>query len=620
MVKDILEQPADTLRRTAPLALGTIFIWLLWSFAKDLDWHAVHTSFDAIPRWRWMAATVATLISFWAVAQYDVIAHRHFRTGISGDAARRAGGAAIAVGQTTGFGPLVGGTIRWRLMPAIGHKTAAKITGFVTLGFFTAWAILTTSVAVPILVGALWLVPILLPIVGGIVAAALLLYPKHKLFRLTFTVPSLPAMAQMTVLAGCDLVFAGLALYLLLPPDMAPPLVPLIAAFSIALGAGMISGTPGGVGPFEMALISLIPNSDMAPLAAALIAFRLIYYAVPCLIGMAYSGLAPVATPVSDRQTQPGHRGPRAEHQITAQARCQNISAAESTATLLDTPQSLTLFLGATSGPLFPLLRGLHKRAKSQNRCAALYKITPRDAVVAREAGWTVAALAHEAVITPKSYSETGPNRRQLRRFLRKADKAGVRFERLAAPDWGRMADIHHDWELAHGAERGLTMGRFCPLYLRDKPLFGAFDGETLIAFASLLESPGFLSLDVMRHVSDLPTGTMHGLVHHMICDAQQNSQQEFNLAAVPHPKLVQSLRLNPGLTRFKASFGPSWRPLYFASPNRWSMVVSALDLWLAITRPRPIPYHPMDAWHIDAMLTDEIPTPPIEKDLRLTG
>ncbi len=505
-------------------------------------------------------------------------------------------------------------------MPALGHKTAAKITGFVTWGFFAAWAILTASVGIPVLLGLPWLSLLLVPIIGTLVAAVLLVYPKHQLFRVNVTVPSLRAMFHMTALAACDLLFAGLALYLLLPPDIAPSVLTLVAAFSVALGAGMIGGTPGGVGPFEMALVSLIPSSDIAPLAAALIAFRLVYYFSPCVIGLLYAGGAPTTAPKAEPHIASCFDAPRAEHQISTQSHCQHIEKEGSSATLLDTPQALTLFLGATAGPLKPLLHAVKHRATRQNRCAALYKITGRDAVVARSNGWRVAALALEAVITPETYGDTGPERRQLRRFLRKAEKADLRFERLTTPDWARMADIHHDWEKSHGAERGLTMGRFCPLYLKDKPLFGAYNGDTLIAFASLVEIPGVQSLDVMRHIDDLPTGAMHGLVHHMIGQARQNKVQEFNLAAVPHPALSRTLRLKPGLTRFKASFGPSWRSLYMAAPNRRSLIISALDLWLSILRPEPIRYGPMDAWHIDAMLTGETPTVPEKTNLRLTG
>ena len=69
----------------------------------------------AVKPWQWLLALVATGISFWAIARYDVIAHRHFRTGVSDRRATITGATSIAVGQTTGAGAVVGAFIRWRM-------------------------------------------------------------------------------------------------------------------------------------------------------------------------------------------------------------------------------------------------------------------------------------------------------------------------------------------------------------------------------------------------------------------------------------------------------------------------------------------------------------------------
>ncbi|MGH1413409.1 MAG: phosphatidylglycerol lysyltransferase domain-containing protein [Pelagimonas sp.] len=622
MVKAVFYQPIEAMRRVVPMLIGAGFLWLLWTKAQMLDWQSVQASFDAIPRWRWLTAACATAVSFWAIAQYDVIAHRHFQTGIPARAARAAGGCAIAVSQTTGFGPIIGGAIRWRMMPEIGHKTIAKITGFVTLGFFATWALLTISIGLPILTGVPVLAFFLCPALALLAVAFLMRYPNHRLFGMRFTLPSLRAMLHMSGLAACDLLFAGFALYILLPSELAPSFLMLVAAFSVALGAGMIGGTPGGVGPFELALVTLVPTSDVAAVTAALIAFRLVYYVGPCLIGFTYAGLAPPIVPHPTERLPACHSGPRAEHVITKQAVCQSLTAGRSHATVLETPQSLSLFLGPICGCLSQLLPELTKEAAQQNRFATLYKITGRDAVLAKHAGWKVAALAQEAVIDPQTYSTDGPNRRQLRRFLRKADKAGLKFARIETPDWARMADIHHEWEANHGAERGLTMGRFCPLFLQDKAVFGAFDNGTLVAFASTVAAPDVQSLDIMRHITDLPTGTMHGLIHFMIGEAQKDGIREFNLAAVPHPHLAKRLKVSSGLSRFKASFSPSWRSLYIAAPNRISLLLGAIDLWVHIKNPPSIPYSQQDAWYLDAMLTGETPADYLakseEQDLKI--
>ncbi|PYG34723.1 DUF2156 domain-containing protein [Pelagimonas varians] len=324
--------------------------------------------------------------------------------------------------------------------------------------------------------------------------------------------------------------------------------------------------------------------------------------------------------PSSPAQTPPPPgptRGPRAEHCIASQAQTLLVQTPHSAGCVLRTAQTLSLFLGPTHGELQDLLPPLKTLARNQNRVACLYKLAARDAVISRRSKWDIAAVAVEAVIAPQSFTLQGSERRQLRRFLRKSEAAGLDFRQLntdvAPTDWGLLQDIHQAWEDSHGKERGLTMGRFCPLYLETKPLFAAFHNGQLIAFASAVTESKIMSLDVMRHKQDIPTGTMHGLIHFMIEYARQHGFEEFNLAALPHPNLSKYSRVATGLARFKESFAPTWRPLYMAAPTKAALLIAAADLWQAIHRPDPIVYALEDPWRIDAMLTGEIPKPVVE-------
>jgi phosphatidylglycerol lysyltransferase len=377
----------------------------------------------------------------------------------------------------------------------------------------------------------------------------------------------------------------------------------MIAAFTLALGAGMIGGTPGGVGPFELALITVLPGAATPELAAALIAFRMVYYAIPCVAGAAYAFLTPPwRQPERVADTLPA-RGPRAELGIAAQNDFRLIESFHAEGVALRTPQSLTLFLGATHGSIAALLAPLSRAALAENRLPCIYKLTARDAALVRRAGWHVVPFAVEAVIDPQRFSLDGSDSRQLRRFLRKAETSGLEVREITDPDWEAMTEIHCAWEESHGRERGLTMGRFCPLYLRDKPLFGAYHGGRLIAFTSWLEAPGTLSLDVLRHEKDLPQGTMHALIHGVIAQARAQGLTEVNLAALPHPSLPERLRDCAGLTRFKTSFAPAWRPLYIAAPNAAYLAVAAADIRLAIIEPTPLTRSEEDLWDLDALI-----------------
>jgi phosphatidylglycerol lysyltransferase len=223
-------------------------------------------------------------------------------------------------------------------------------------------------------------------------------------------------------------------------------------------------------------------------------------------------------------------------------------------------------------------------------------------------------------VISPQSFSLEGSARRQLRRQIRKAERSGIETRQIVKPDWSELHAIHQEWEAGHGAERGLTMGRFCPLFLKDKPLFGAYLNDQLVGYISGVCGRTSISLDLMRHKADLPAGTMHALVCEMIAFAKTNDLDEVNLAAVPHPALTKRFKICAGLTRFKSSFGPSWRPLYMAAPNRLTLGLTALDLWFNIRKPAPIKRSTADTWTAEAMISGETAHLPQSASLKRTG
>jgi phosphatidylglycerol lysyltransferase len=610
VVKVATENATDLAKRGIPLVMGAALVWLLWHKSQTLDWALVGEAFYAIPAWRWIAAALATVASFWAIAQYDVVAHRHFQTGIPDRPARMAGASAIAVGQTTGFGPVVGAALRWRLMPAMGHGHVLRITGFVTLCFFVSWGLIVLSFSLPVLAGIGWIAPFAFALGLGALCLALLRFPKMAPLGRRIDLPSLRAMVQLVMLAATDLVFAGLALHLLLPPEMAVPLFPLIAAFTLALGAGMVGGTPGGVGPFELALVAILHEVNANGLAAALIGFRLVYYAIPCLLGAFY---AFVATPVRKRQkrakTSDVFRGSRAEHPIAAQNTTVPIVGLRAQGCAMQSSQSLTLFLGATDGALRDLVRDLQRQALARNRLPCMYKLNGRDASTMRSLGWAVHPFAVDAIIDTQSFTLEGSERRQLRRALRKADKAGIKVGPLTTPKWSELETIHHAWEAPHGQERGFTMGRFCPHYLEDKPLYGAWYKGRLIAYASAVVGDNGMALDLMRHYPELPPGTMHRLIHCMIEDACEKGIKELSLAALPHPSLPPKLADCAGLTRFKTCFAPRWKPLYIAAPNHLSLLAAAYDIRQTILSPEPLEMDTVNLWHSDSLLEQNSPS-----------
>ncbi|WP_054056651.1 bifunctional lysylphosphatidylglycerol flippase/synthetase MprF, partial [Pseudomonas asplenii] len=85
------------------------------------------------------------------------------------------------------------------------------------------------------------------------------------------------------VITALDVAAAATVLYLLLPE--APPFGAFLLVYLLALAAGVLSHVPGGVGVFEAILLAAFTNElGAAPLAAALLLYRLIYVLLPLLL------------------------------------------------------------------------------------------------------------------------------------------------------------------------------------------------------------------------------------------------------------------------------------------------------------------------------------------------
>ncbi|MDZ7905542.1 MAG: YbhN family protein [Cypionkella sp.] len=264
------------------LALGGLLLWLLSQRVADLDFAAVAAAIAGTAPHAWAAAAALTAIAFWAVGRYDALLHRHFETGVAPSRARAAGISAIAVSQVLGMGMVTGAILRWRMLPEQSLWQVSRLTLAVALSFLAGWAIVA---GVILLVGPAHYAWPAFGVLGLAAAgAALAVLRPNAPFRW----PNLMTMSGVLGLCALDTLAAASALYVLLPPSMALPFATLLPAFLLAYGAGLVSGTPGGIGAFELALLALLPPQSNAPILAAVIAWRLVYFVLPALLGAAY--------------------------------------------------------------------------------------------------------------------------------------------------------------------------------------------------------------------------------------------------------------------------------------------------------------------------------------------
>lgn len=528
-----------------------------------LDTGLLGAALQQLAPWQWAAALAATGASFLAVGFYDATWHRITGTQISPARARGTGMAAVAVSQALGATAVTAAIARWRLLPDVPVWKVVTISGGVGLSFLLCWGVVVAGAALYLGAGLGLPIGWILCAAGAALTLAVLIAPRF----LTVSAKDAGVMALCTTL---DLTFAGLALWVLLPDPLAVPALNLLAAYTLALGAGLISNSPGGAGPFELALLALLPALPAEELLAGIIAFRLVYYLLPFGIGAVVLARAPkeAATETALRR--------RADWALSQQSggirRC-----AGGWAHVVPVAGA-TVVIGDPDAP-----------TKLPRRSDVFYKISQRYAVTLRRADWYVHRLADEAVIPLGTWTLDIPARKRLRQALRRAARAGLTVERATGPlPLTRLTHIAQGWARDHGGELGTTVGRFSPALLPHQEVILIRLGDAIVGFATFNTGEDGWSLDLMRYLPDLPDGALHAAIVCGIDAAAAAGAPRMNLGAVPafDGVLARWAGRKAGLRQFKNVFAPRWEPRYLAARHEALLAVIGPLLALRIQRP----------------------------------
>lgn len=243
-----------------------------------------------------------TAASFLAMSLYDVMAVRRVAPGrVPLRLAVFAGMVGYGFSTAMGFHVFIGGPVRYRIYQTVGLD-AADVGRIVGISLLTFSGGLAAIVAVTLLLDPTG-VPSLKVLsttddrIVGVAILALLLWAIAWLRRerrvtvlgWTFLLPSAPSAAAQIVIGAMDIGAAAAALYVLLPTDVAPGFASFLILFVAAIIASVISHAPGGLGVLEATILLGLGAGTRADVVAALVMFRLIYYALP--FGIAVLGL-----------------------------------------------------------------------------------------------------------------------------------------------------------------------------------------------------------------------------------------------------------------------------------------------------------------------------------------
>ncbi len=287
--------------RIGLLIVLVIFVaagWLLYHELKHYHIRDIHHALRQIPAWRLWAAVALTALNYAVLIGYDYLAIRAIGHPL--------GLGKVALASFTGFvtsynfGALLGGTsVRYRLYSSWG-LSAVEILQLVIMLAVTFWVGIFALAGVFFIVepfpipGKLHLPfdtvqPLGFILLGFTVLYIMLTFLHRKPIRIRDTQVQLPrpgvTILQLAV-AAADLTVAAASLYVLVSHDLPVNYGEFLGMYLLAVVAVIVTHVPGGVGVFELVVLTLAGNQSSASMVAALLVFRIIYYLLPLLLAL----------------------------------------------------------------------------------------------------------------------------------------------------------------------------------------------------------------------------------------------------------------------------------------------------------------------------------------------
>lgn len=234
------------------------------------------------------------------------------------------------------------------------------------------------------------------------------------------------------------------------------------------------------------------------------------------------------------------------------------------------------------------------------------YHVMPENLALYLDNGFALFKLGELARVDLRNFTMSGKSNADRRGAINRGVRLGMIFELVQPPFSIELIDemriISDDWIGENGIEKGFSLGRFDLDYLAQAPVALVRDEQArLQAFASILPSYGHreeYSIDLMRHRTDAPSGTMDFLFVSLMQSAAAEGYDWFSLGLAPLAGVgdtpwastaEQLARLAfehgsrfynyKGLRAFKDKWKPEWQSTYLAYPPQASLSRIQLDI-----------------------------------------
>ncbi len=277
-----------------PFALFCAALVALHRLGGEFHLRDILAEFAAIEHWRILAAIALAAGSYLVLTGYERLALGYVGRTLPWSKYALTSFVSYAVGHNVGVAALSGGATRYRIYTPLGFGAAeiARIVAFCTITFALgattlagvslianageASSLLHSTTQLSVTLGVLALCT-----VAAYLLACTLRRAPFEWRGVSVQLPTLGTALCQLVLAAADLALASAALFVLLPASADVSYLAFAGLYMVALAASLLSLVPGGLGVFESIVVLLLPGVPAPQMLGSLLAYRLIYYALP---------------------------------------------------------------------------------------------------------------------------------------------------------------------------------------------------------------------------------------------------------------------------------------------------------------------------------------------------
>lgn len=246
----------------------------------------------------------------------------------------------------------------------------------------------------------------------------------------------------------------------------------------------------------------------------------------------------------------------------------------------------------------------LMRAADKEGYQLTFYEVNSQLTLILHEFGFDFIKTGEEGYVKLADFSLSGKKKRAQRALMNKFEREGYQFSfekpPFSAEQMAEFKKISDSW-LNGQNEKGFSLGFFDEYYLSQSPMAVIRDSkQRAVAFASIMPTGGkrVLSVDLMRHSKEAPSGIMDKIFISLFEYGQKQGYDYFNMGMAPLSNVGRSeysfieeraahliyeygyhFYGFQGLRSYKNKYVTEWHSKYTAYRKRSSVLITMLQL-----------------------------------------